>query len=69
MALVTSPFHLAIAILLEAVLMGVTFAKGGLMYSLSFRVWAVVFLPIWLASFTDGPAQASIGKMYGIKRV
>jgi len=34
MALVTSAFHLAIAILLEAVLMGVTFAKGGLMYSL-----------------------------------
>jgi hypothetical protein len=51
MALLTCAFYLAIAILLEAVLMGVTFAKGGLMYSLSFKVWAVVFCPVWLASF------------------
>jgi hypothetical protein len=51
MALVTCAFYLAIAILLEAVLMGVTFAKAGLMYSLSFKVWAVGFFPVWLASF------------------
>jgi hypothetical protein len=51
MVVVTCAFYLAIAVLLEAVLMGVTFAKGGMMYSLSFKIWAVVFGPIWLASF------------------
>ena len=50
-ALVTCAFYLGISILLEAVLLGLTFLKGGMMYSLSFKLWALVFGPIWLGSF------------------
>ena len=63
MALVTCAFHLAIAILLEAVLMPCDFCERrpdvlAFLQGLGSRL-----LPIWLASFTDRPAQTSIGKM------
>ena len=51
MALVTCAFYVGISLLLEAVLLGVTFWKGGVMYSVNFKAWALIFGVIWLASF------------------
>ena len=50
-ALVTCAFYIGIAIVLEALLLGVTHWKGGIFYSINFKAWAVVFGLIWLASF------------------
>ena len=51
MALVTSAFYIGVGILLEAALFGATFWKGGIMYTLNFKVWALIFGAIWLVSF------------------
>ena len=51
-ALVTCAFYVGISILLEALLLGLTFWKGGIVYSLNFKAWALIFCVIWLASFT-----------------
>ena len=50
-ALVTCAFYVGISILLEALLLGFTYWKGGIMYSLNFKAWALIFGLIWLASF------------------
>jgi hypothetical protein len=50
-ALVTCAFYIGIAIVLEALLLGVTHWKGGIFYSINFKAWAIVFGLIWLASF------------------
>jgi hypothetical protein len=50
-ALLTCAFYLGIAIVLEALLVGVTHWKGGVIYSINFKAWALVFGVIWLASF------------------
>ena len=50
-ALVTCAFYVGISVLLEALLLGVSPWKGGIMYSLNFKVWALWFGVIWLASF------------------
>jgi hypothetical protein len=51
MAVVTCAFYLAAGLLLEALLFLATFLFGGLMYTLHFKVWALIFGAIWLASF------------------
>jgi hypothetical protein len=51
MALVTCAFYVGISILLEALLLGVMFWKDGIMYTINFKAWAVIFGLIWLASF------------------
>ena len=38
-------------ILSEALLLGFIYWKGGVMYSLNFKAWALIFSLIWLASF------------------
>lgn len=43
--------RIGISILQEGLLLGLTFLKGGIMYSFSFKVLALIFGPIWLASF------------------
>jgi hypothetical protein len=50
-ALVTCAFYLGIALVLEALLLGVAHWKGGVIYSINFKAWALVFGLIWLASF------------------
>jgi len=50
-ALVTCAFYVGMSILLEVLLVGLTFWKGGIMYSLNFKVWVLMFGVIWLASF------------------
>jgi hypothetical protein len=50
-ALVTCAFYVVIAIFLEALLLGITHWKGGILYSINFKAWALVFGIIWLASF------------------
>jgi len=50
-ALVTCVFYVGMSILLEVLLLGLTFWKGGIMYSLNFKVWVLMFGVIWLASF------------------
>ena len=50
-ALVTCAFYVGMSILLEVILLGLTFWKGGIMYSLNFKVWVLMFGVIWLASF------------------
>ena len=51
MALVTCAFYVGMSILLEALLLGFIYWKGGVMYSLNFKAWALIFSLIWLASF------------------
>jgi hypothetical protein len=51
MALVTCAVYVGIAVLLEVLLFGISFWKGGIMYSLNFKVWALIFGVIWFASF------------------
>jgi hypothetical protein len=50
-ALVTCAFYVGMSILLEALLLGFMFWRGGIMYSLNFKAWALTFGAIWLASF------------------
>jgi len=50
-ALVTCAFYVGMAIALEALLFGIVHWKGGIFYSLNFKVWALIFGLIWLASF------------------
>ena len=50
-ALVTCAFYVGMSILLEVLLLGLTFWKGGIRYSLNFKVWVLMFGVIWLASF------------------
>jgi hypothetical protein len=50
-ALVTCAIYVGIAILLEALLLGVTHWKGGVVFSINFKARALIFGLIWLASF------------------
>jgi len=50
-ALVTGAIYVGTSILLEALLLGFVYWKGGVFYSLSFKPWALIFGLIWLASF------------------
>src|ERR1700704_3222744 len=50
-ALVTCAFYFGISVVLEALLLGFMFWKGGAMYSLNFKAWGLIFGVIWLASF------------------
>jgi hypothetical protein len=50
-ALVTCAFYVGMAILLEALLLGVTHWKGSVFFSINFKAWALIFGLIWLASF------------------
>ena len=44
-------FYVAAAILLEGLLLGVVYLKGGIAYAINFKFWAIVFGAIWLGSF------------------
>ena len=50
-ALVTCALYVAAAILLEGLLLGVVYLKGGIAYAINFKFWAIVFGAIWLGSF------------------
>jgi hypothetical protein len=50
-ALVTCAFYMGLSVVLEVLLLGFMFRKGGIMYSLNFKAWALIFGVIWLASF------------------
>jgi len=50
-ALITGAFYVGISVLLEALLLGLTFWKGGIGYSLNFKAWVFIFGVIWLVSF------------------
>jgi hypothetical protein len=50
-ALVTCAFYMGMSVVLEVLLLGFMFWKGGIMYSLNFKAWALIFGVIWLASF------------------
>jgi hypothetical protein len=50
-ALVTCAFYIGIAIVLQALLLGITHWKGGVSYAINFKAWALIFGLIWLASF------------------
>ena len=51
MALVTCAFYVGIAFLINAIFFGFTVWKGGLLYTLDSRLWALVFGIVWLISF------------------
>ncbi|HZW94977.1 MAG TPA: hypothetical protein VFF64_18660 [Candidatus Eremiobacteraceae bacterium] len=53
LALVTCLLYLAIALLIEGLFFLLALSKGGILCTLDPRVWAGVFLVVWLASFLD----------------
>jgi len=52
LALVTCGFYMLAAIILEVGLLVLVQMKGGIMYGISYRLWAVGFATIWLVSFS-----------------
>jgi len=51
LALVTCAFYVGISVLLEAALFGLAFWKGGALYWINFKAWALIFGLLWLISF------------------
>ena len=51
LALVTCAFYVGISVLLEAALFGLAFWKGGVLYWINFKAWALIFGLLWLVSF------------------
>jgi len=64
LALVTCLLYLAIALLIEGLFFLLTLSKGGILYTLDSRVWACVFLVVWLASFL-GAWRITVGAFVG----
>lgn len=50
-ALATCAFYLAVSILLDAIMFGMTAWKGGFGVTASRSIWLVFFGLVWLASF------------------
>jgi hypothetical protein len=50
-ALLTCVFYVAAAVLLEGLLLGLVYLKGGIVYAINFKFWAITFGAIWLGSF------------------
>jgi hypothetical protein len=51
LALVTCAFYIGIALLIQAVLFGITAWKGGVFYTVNLWGWGLVFGIVWLISF------------------